>query len=128
MQSTVPVIPLIKTKRKKGKNSGALKKTRKVLAALVDAQLKINKQQGIHLIKPPADPNKEFTYYAPNPKGDPIPIPEITQDYEDNNTLEPKILYPYVQWEEEAVEVEPRQSQCLMQTANVMSCPPAGIS
>ena len=44
VQPTLPVIPTIKTKRRKGKNSGALKKSRKVLASLVNAQLTIDKQ------------------------------------------------------------------------------------
>ena len=88
------MIPMIKTKRNKGKGSGTLKKSRKVLAALVDTQLIIDKQQGIQLIKPPSDPNKQFTHYAPNPKENPTPIPAITQDYEDDDTLEPEISYP----------------------------------
>ena len=40
------------------------------------------------------DHNKQFTYYAPNLKGNQTPTPAITQDYEDNDTLEPEILYP----------------------------------
>ena len=98
------MIPVIETKRKKGKNGGALKKSRKVLAALVNAQLKINRQQGINLIKPPSDPNEQYTYYGPNPKGTPTPMPAITQDYEDDDTLDPKISYRDDQWEEEAAE------------------------
>ena len=91
IQPTIPMIPMIKIKIKKGKNRGALKKLRKVLAALVDTQLTIDKQQGIHLIKPPSDPNEQFTYYAPNPKGNPTPLHTITQDYEDEDTLKPEI-------------------------------------
>ena len=55
-------------------------------------------------------------------------MPAITHDCKDNNTLEPKVSYPDNQWEEEAAEVLLRRSQRLMQTANVISCPPAGIS
>ena len=58
IQPTLPVIPTIKPKQRKGKNSGALKKSRKILAALVDTQLTIDKQQGIHLIKPLSNPNE----------------------------------------------------------------------
>ena len=67
-------------------------------------------------------------YYAPSPKGLPTPMPAIAQDYEDDNTLKPKILYPDNQWEGEAAEVLPRRLSHLMQTAKCMSCPPAGIS
>ena len=88
----------------------------------------IDKQQGIHRIKPPSDPNQQFTYYVPNPKGNPTPMPAITQAYEDNNTLEPELSYPDNQWEREAVEVLPRRLPRLMQTANFMSCPLEGIS
>ena len=52
----------------------------------------------------------------------------VTQEYEDNDTLEPEISYPDDQWEEEATEVLPRRSPCLVQHVNVLSCPPAGIS
>ena len=45
-------------KEKKGENSRALTKLGKVLAALVDAQLTIDKQQGINLIKPSSNLNK----------------------------------------------------------------------
>merc|ERR1712086_1066049 len=127
MQPTIPAIPTSNPKRR-GKNRGALKKSRKVLAALVDAQLEIDKQQGIHLITPPSNPNEQFTYHAPNPKGNSFPMPTITQDYNDEDTLEPEVLYPDDQWEEEAADTLPRRSQRLMQTSNFMSCPPAGVS
>ena len=47
---------------------------------------------------------------------------------EDDNTLEPKILYPDNQWQEEAAEKLPLRSPRLVQTADFISCPPAGIS
>ena len=84
-----------------------MKKSRKVLAALVDAQLTIDKQQGIHIIKPPSDPSKQFTNCVPHPKGNSTPMPAITQDYEDDDTPKPEILYPGDQWEEDAAEVLP---------------------
>ena len=55
-----------------------MKKLRKVLAALVDAQLTIDKQQGINLITPSSNPDDQFTYHAPNLKGNPFPMPAIT--------------------------------------------------
>ena len=109
-----------RNKRRKGKNSGALKKSKQKLEALANAELMINKQQDIHPIKPPSDLNKQVTYYAPNTKGNPTSMPAITQDCEGDDTLKPKILYPDNQWEEEAAEVLPRQSLRLMQTVNDM--------
>ena len=44
VQTTVPTIPMTKMKRRNRKISGALKKPRKVLAALVDVQLTIDNQ------------------------------------------------------------------------------------
>ena len=82
----------------------------------------------IHLIKPPSDPDKQVMYYVPNQKGNPTPMSTITQDYEDDDTLEPKISYPDNQCEEEAAEVLLRRSPCLMQSANFISRPSAGIS
>ena len=128
IQPTLSVIPTINPKQRKGKNSGALKKSRKIIAALVDAQLTIDKQWGIHLIKPPSGPSEKFTYRAPNPKGNPFLMPAITQDYNNNDALEPKVVYFDDQWKEEATEILPRRSQRLMQTAHFMCCPPAGIS
>ena len=55
-------------------------------------------------------------------------MPTITQDYDDEDTLEPEVSYPDDQWEEEAADILPRRSQRLMQTSNFMSCPPAGVS
>ena len=104
-----------------------MKKSRKVLAALVDAQLDIDKLRGIHLITSTSNPDEQFTYHAPNPKGNPFPMPAITQDYNDD-TLEPEVAYPDEHWEEEAAKLLPRQLQRLMQTENVVSCPPVGIS
>ena len=101
------MIPMIKMKRKKGKSSGALKKPRKVLVALIDAQLEIDKQRGIHLITPTSNPDEQFTYHVPNPKGYQFPMPAITQDYDDDNTLEPEVAYMDDQWEEEAAELLP---------------------
>ena len=121
IQPTIPAILTVNPKRRKGKNRGALKKLRKVLAALVDAQLKIDKQRGIHLITPPSNPNEQFTYHAPNPKGNPFPMPTITQDYDDEDTLEPEVSYPDDQWEEEAAEILPRQSQRLMQIGRILT-------
>ena len=79
MQPTLSMIPMIRSKRKKGKNGGALKKSRKVLAALVKAQIQIDRQHGVYLIKSTADPSKQFTYTAPHPKGSPTPMPVIIQ-------------------------------------------------
>ena len=90
MQPTVPMILTTKTKRKKRKGSRALKKSRKVLAALVDTQIQIDQQHGIHLIKPTTDTRKQFIYSASHPKGSPTQIPAVTQYYNDNNTLKPK--------------------------------------
>ena len=99
IQSTLPMIPTIKTKQRKGKNSRALKKPRKVLVALVNTQLTIDKQRGIHLITLTSNPNEQFTYHAPNQKGNPFPMPAITQYYDDD-TLEPEVACPDDQWEE----------------------------
>jgi hypothetical protein len=54
------MIPMIRTASKNQKNRGALKKLRKMLAlaALVDAQLNIDKQHSIHLITSPVTANK----------------------------------------------------------------------
>ena len=54
-------------------------------------------------------------------------MPAITQDYNDDDTLEPEVAYLDKQWEEEAAELLPRRLQRLMQTTNFMSSPPAGI-
>ena len=64
MQPTVPMIPMTRWKKNEGEESWALKKSQKVLAALVDAQIKTNKQHGVPMIKPTADPNEQFTYNA----------------------------------------------------------------
>jgi hypothetical protein len=128
VQPTVAMIPMIKTKRKKGKNSGAFKKSRKVLAALVNAQLQIDRQHCVHLIKKMAEPSKQFTYSAPHPKENPAPMPAITQNYDDKDTLETKLSYQDDQWEEEAAEALPRRSPRLVQHSNFVSPPPAGIS
>ena len=90
-----------------GATLDALKKSPKVLAALVDAQIQIDKQKGIHTIKHAADSNKQFICNTPYPKGSPTQMPAITQDYNNNDTLESKISYLDDQWEEEAVEVLP---------------------
>ena len=58
MHPTVPMILMIRTKMKKGNDHGALNKSRKVLAAIVDAQLQIDKQRTANLIKPVTDPSK----------------------------------------------------------------------
>ena len=63
------MIPMVKKTRKHDRNRGKLKKSRKVLAALVDAQLTVDEQRGLHLIKPTAYASKKFIYNAPNPKG-----------------------------------------------------------
>jgi hypothetical protein len=86
-ESSTPSIPKITSTKRKGKNRGSLKKSRRVLAALVDAQLKIDKQRGLHLIKVPVNANEQITYHAPHPKGNPAPLPSITQDYDDDDTL-----------------------------------------
>ena len=44
IQPTMPAISTVNPKQRKGKNRGALKKPRKVLGALVDVQLRIDKQ------------------------------------------------------------------------------------
>jgi hypothetical protein len=64
VQPTVQMIPVIKMKRIKGKNSQPLKKSQKLLAALVDTQMHISRQRGNHLINPTADPSKHFTCNA----------------------------------------------------------------
>ena len=133
MQPTVPMLLTIKTKTRNEKGSGALKKPQHVVAALVDTQLQIDHQRGIHLVKPMTDPSKGFTYNTPHPKGSPTQMPAITQDYNDGDTLEPNHSYPDDEWVEEAteketVEVFPRRSPRLIQYANFMATPPAGIS
>ena len=72
IQPTLPVIPTVNPKQRKGKNRGALKKLRKVLAALVDAQLTIDKQRGVHLITPTSNPEKKYLPCAQS-KREPIP-------------------------------------------------------
>ena len=103
-------------------------KSGKVLTALVNAQLSINRQCGIHLIKVPVTPNEQFTYHTPHPKGNPSPLPPITQDYDNNDTLEPKLSYPDDKLEAEAAESMPRRSSRLIQHTNFVSPPAAGIS
>ena len=78
MQPTVPMIPMTRSKKTKGKNHGALKKSQKVLAALVDAQIQINKQCGVYLRKPAWDTSKHFIYNALYSTGSPAKIPAIT--------------------------------------------------
>ena len=72
------MIIMIKMKRKKGKNSGTLKKSQKVLAALVNTYLQIDRQCNIHLINPPADSGKHFTYTTQYPKKITTILPAIT--------------------------------------------------
>ena len=55
-------------------------------------------------------------------------MPVITQYYKDNNTLEPELSYPDNQLDEEAVEVIPWQSACLVHYATFVSPHAAGIS
>ena len=55
-------------------------------------------------------------------------MPAITQDYNNNNTFEPKLSYPDDQWEEEVTEVLPRQSPRLVKHTTFVSSPRAGIS
>ena len=55
-------------------------------------------------------------------------MPTITQGYEDDDTLEPKLSYLDDQWEEEAAETMPRKSPHLVRHATFMSPPAAGIS
>ena len=64
------MIPMISSTKKKGKNRGALIKSRNELAALVDTQLNIDKQRDIQLITPPVTGNRQFTYHASHHKGD----------------------------------------------------------
>ena len=80
LQPTVTMIPMIKTKRKKGKYSQVLKKSWKVLTTLVNMQLHIDRQCDIHLIKPTEDPSKHSTYNKPYPQGSPTPMPASIQD------------------------------------------------
>jgi hypothetical protein len=88
------MIPMIQTSQKRGKNKGALKKSRKVLSALVDEQLNIDKQRGLHLITPAVNANEQFTYHVPNPKGSPSSMLEIMQYYNDDDTLDSEIPHP----------------------------------
>ena len=99
-----------------------------MLAALVDAQLAVDEQHGLNLIKPTADASKQFIYNAPNPKGKPETIPTITQDYDNDDTVEPEISYPDDQWQEAAAKPRPRQYQRLLQHANFLPSSVAGIS
>ena len=65
---TVPMIPVVNTKRKKGKNSRELKRPRKVLTVLANKQLQSDRQCDVHLINPPANPSEHFTHNVPHPK------------------------------------------------------------
>ena len=47
--------------------------------------------------------------------------------YDDDNTLEPKLPHPDNQWEEEAAEVLPWQSPCLLKYTDCVSPPPTGM-
>ena len=77
---------------------------------LVDAQIKIDKHHGIHVIKLIVDPNEQFTYNAPYSKERPSKMPAITQNYDNTTMLKPEISYQDDQWEEEAAEVLSQQS------------------
>ena len=94
----------------------------------MDDQLSIDKQRGIHLIKVPVNTNEQVTYHVPHPKGNPSPLPSITQDYAGDDTLEPEISYPDDQWDEEAATAVPRRSARLVRHTNFVSPPAAGIS
>ena len=80
MQPTVPMIRMIKTKKRKGKCNKALTKTRKVVTALINEQLHIDHHCGIHLVKPTTDLSEQFTCTAPHPKWSPMQMPTIPQD------------------------------------------------
>ena len=56
------MILVVKKSRKHDTIRGQLKKSRKVLAALVDAQLAVDEQRGLHLIKPTDDASEQFIF------------------------------------------------------------------
>ena len=98
-----------------------------MLAALVNAYLEIDKQRVIHLIKLPIETNKQITYHALYPKGNPSPLPAITQDNDIDNTVEPEIFYPNKQWDKEPAKMMPQRLADLVQHTNCSSQAAAGI-
>ena len=100
-----------------------------MLAALVNAQIKINKQRGMYLITQLANLNKKITYIAPiQRKKITTPMTASTQNHKVANTCEPELLHPDNQWEEEALEIFLRRSPWLSKKATCTTTPQAGIS
>jgi hypothetical protein len=94
---------------------------------ITEGDSQINKQCSVHPIKPTAESSKRLNYNALHPQGSPTKLPEITQKYDNNNTIKSTLLCPDDQWEEEATKVLTRQSTRLVKHTNCVSLPLAGI-
>ena len=87
--TNVPMPSIIHLGRKHGKNKRGLTRSRKRIAAIIDAQLQLDKDRNIHLVRLLNIIKLDgITFHAPSPKGSPARLPTISRD-NNKDTLEP---------------------------------------